>query len=78
MPSSPGLGLRLLSRVYLTFSAYVAHRQARYPTPAAGLPPPLNAKGYPASGELNARRPEHKKLPAVFGITMHLLMYALG
>jgi hypothetical protein len=59
--SSPGLGLRLLPRVYLTFSAYML----RIAKPDI-QPPRLTfrllsmVKGRPASGELNARRPEHK------------------
>jgi hypothetical protein len=61
--SSPGLGLRLLSRVYLIFSAYMF----RITKPDI-QPPRLTfrllsmVKGLPASGELNARRPEHKNL----------------
>lgn len=60
--SFPGLGLRLLSGVYLAFSAYCMLRIAKPDI----QPPRLTfrllsmVKGLLASGELNARRPEHK------------------
>jgi len=49
-----------LQSLFDLLSLYVAHREARYPTPAADLPPPLSGQRATASGELNARRPEHK------------------